>query len=148
MSPLALRGKLLRVIVFNSAPRTVAGLALALMAVLTPLGEPHTKDQPLAVAAAATSGRLLLPRFAGVHVLDLATGTEQALHRTPEAVLGAAWSPDGARVAYVQFGKEPGERYGGADIYVFDGSQAALALARRGRDEVLNNPAWTADGRG
>ena len=123
----------------------ILALALALLAAFAPISGVAIPHPPGALAAGA-SGRLLLPRDSGLSVLDLASRNEQALYKTQQPVLGAIWSPDGSRVAYSQFGKVPGDRFGSANLYLLDGGQATPAIMRSGPDDFLSNPVWTGDG--
>lgn len=136
--------------------RLLAALGLALVVALAPLGEsPATCRQPAGACslegaalaeAAGAAGRLLLPRASGLHVLDPASGVEQALYTSREVVQGAAWSADGSRVAFAQFGRDGGGRLG-ADLYLFDESGARPAITRASPDQLLANPLWAPDGR-
>jgi Tol biopolymer transport system component len=98
------------------------------------------------VANAAAGGRLLLPRLQGVSILDLTSGAEQVLLAAPPSVLGAAWSPDGGEVALVEYGKRPGDRFGGSDLFLLENGQAREVVTHGGPDQMLNNPTWTLDG--
>jgi Tol biopolymer transport system component len=120
-------------------------LMLALLSFFAPIGGVAVTRSPAALAAGA-AGRLLLPRNSGLTVLDLASGNEQPLYTTQQPVLGAVWSPDGGRVAFSQFGRAPGDRFGSANIYLLDGGQSTPAITRSGPDDFLSNPVWTSDG--
>jgi Tol biopolymer transport system component len=121
-------------------------LVLALALLVLPVGELAGLPVLRSVTLAA-SGRLLVPRGFSLSLLDAATGKEQILHTAPGLVLSSAWSPDGGRIALAQFSKQPGDRYGGSDLYLLEDGQSRLALARSGPDQSLTNPVWTSDGR-
>jgi Tol biopolymer transport system component len=127
---------------------TGARLAAVLVVAVLALGWPWPTSERLGagVAVAATGGRLLLPRLEGLSVLDLASGAEQRLLTAPPPVLGAAWSPDGAQVALVEYGKRPGDRFGGSDLFLLEQDQTREVVPHDGPDQLVNNPAWTADG--
>ena len=118
-------------------------LMLAGLVAVAPFGAEWGSRPPIAAAA---SGSLLLPRAAGLGVLDVASGAERSLYSAKQLVLGAAWSPDGGRVVFSQFGKAPGDRYGGADLYLLEDGQARLVVTHAAPDQVLSNPVWTSDG--
>jgi Tol biopolymer transport system component len=123
----------------------LAAAALALLLVAAPLSA--DPPNPTSVSAAAASGRLLLPRFSGLYLLDPLTKMEQQLHAPGQVVVGAAWSPDGQRVAFAQFQRKAIDRYGSSDIYILDGDRAATAVSTSGPDQALNYPIWSGDGR-
>jgi Tol biopolymer transport system component len=127
--------------------RTTAlvALLLALAALGLPLGA-LASPAPFGSLALASGGRLLVPRGFSLNLLDAGTGVEQTVHTAPGLVLSAAWSPDGGRIAYAQLSKQPGDRYGGADLFLLEGGQSRLALPRSGPDQTLTNPVWTPDG--
>jgi Tol biopolymer transport system component len=128
--------------------RTTWRLAVALVLALLAFGVPMPASQPLGagIAVAAAGGRLLVPRLQGLTILDLVNGGEETLLAAPPPVLGAAWSPDGARVALVEYGKRPGDRFGGSDLFLLENGQPREVVTRAGPDQMVNNPAWTIDG--
>jgi Tol biopolymer transport system component len=123
----------------------LVALLLALAALGLPLGE-LAGCAPFESVALASSGRLLVPRGFSLNLLDAGTGLEQTVHTAPGLVLSAAWSPDGGRIAFTQLSKQPGDRYGGADLFLLEGGRSTLTLPRSGPDQTLTNPVWTADG--
>ena len=136
--------------------RRALALLLGLLLSLLPL-EPGPSADPAhstepgwlgGAVAAASSGTLLAPRGPSLNRVDAASGEERPLHNAAGLVLSAAWSPDGSSIAFAQFGKKAGDRYGGSDLFLLNGGQATLVVPRSGPDQTLTNVAWTADGQG
>lgn len=70
-------------------------------------------------------------------ILDIASGHQQIVRWG--ALSGAAWSPDGTRIAYYDFGDRPG-----VNILPLDGSGKASLVA--GTGATGGNPSWSPDG--
>jgi Tol biopolymer transport system component len=96
-------------------------------------------------------GRIAWPKDGDLWVLDLSNKQEKKVTDLPRgaAVTGAAWSPDGSRLVYAQFGRRPNERASGADLVVAnaDGSNAHLFAERDTASTVLDTPLWAPSGR-
>ncbi len=94
----------------------------------------------------ALSGRIVWPKDGDLWSIELPGRQERKLTNLPRgaAVTGAAWSPDGNRVAYAQFGRRPGATASGSDLYLAnaDGSQAALFAERTAENTALEGPTW------
>jgi Tol biopolymer transport system component len=114
----------------------------------------------LAISVAITScsgtgsraeGRIVWPKDGDLWVYNLAAKQQTRLTNLPggAAVLGAAWSPDGRRIIYTQFGRRPNERSSGADLMVMnaDGSGARIFAERDAANTVLDSPQWAPSGR-
>src|SRR4029079_18223891 len=129
---------------WRTASRSVIAVVLALLVLGLPL--PANEHLGAGVAVASAGGRLLLPRLQGLVILDLTSGSEQTVLAAPPPVLGAAWSPAGSQIVLVEYGKRPGDRFGGSDLFLLENGQAREVVIRGGPDQMVNNPVWTADG--
>jgi Tol biopolymer transport system component len=125
-------------------PSRTRPLALCLAALLALLPVPE-EPRAGAAPAAAAEGRLLVPRSAGLWLRDLATGVEQPILRDGRMVFGAAWSPDGARIALAQFSRGPSGPVG-TDLYLLEEGRARPVVLRADPADLLSHPTWTADG--
>jgi Tol biopolymer transport system component len=96
-------------------------------------------------------GRIAWAKDGDLWIYDLRAKKQSRITNLPQgaAVTGAAWSPDGKRVVYAQFGRRPSERSSGADLMVAnaDGSSPHVFAERDAPSTVLETPQWAASGR-
>lgn len=136
-------------------PRPVlaaVGLSIALIAV--GIGASMWQGQPFWLQSDADlprTGRITWAKVAEPWVYDLASKRERRLASMPPgaAITGLAWSRDGRRLVWSQFGRRAGENQSGADLWVADadGANARILLERDAPATVYESPAWAPSGR-
>jgi Tol biopolymer transport system component len=109
--------------------------------------------QALGRPAASTDnvqGRIAWPKDGDLWIYDLSTRQQRKITNLPggAADTGASFSPDGKRIVYSQFWRQPNERVSGADLFVAnaDGSNPQIFAQRETANGVLESPQWAAGG--
>jgi Tol biopolymer transport system component len=101
-------------------------------------------------SAPNATGRIAWPKDGDLWVLDLATNQQTKLTNLDSGtvVTGASWSPDGKRVVYAQFGRRPGEKSSGSDLWIADadGQNARVFLERDAPGTAYETPQWMPSG--
>ncbi len=115
----------------------LCGLTLLLLLAALLVGRLFPGRQLAYVVYTAREGRT----NADIYILDIDHDLQYNLTNTPEYDLQPAWSPDGARMAFIS------TRSTGGQLYVVDASGANLRRLTQDDNFNHSNPFWSPDGR-